>query len=114
MAKQRNLHTNDMLWMWLVGLADQYIHRKIDAHAYETSIKDCQEEVKQLNDAPYPTSSKVSENVTLTTSNQDIWNIHIETKDLRLMLYRHWNLFDSMNHCINIAFKLKIWDDPSQ
>jgi cell division control protein 45 len=35
MASDMNKSTNLMLWMWIVGLTDQYVHMKIDKNTYE-------------------------------------------------------------------------------
>ena len=101
MARQMNREDNTMLWMWLVGVADQLIHNRSDRSQYERTIGECQTEVIKLNQDAF-------------SETQEIEGICIDQKDLRLMLLKHWTLYDSMYYCNYIASKIGIWKEPGK
>ena len=101
MARQMNREDNTMLWMWLVGVADQLIHNRSDRSQYERTIGECQTEVIKLNQDSFSEA-------------QEADGIFIDQKDLRLMLLKHWTLYDSMYYCNYIASKIGIWKEPGK
>jgi cell division control protein 45 len=45
------------------------------------------------------------------TQNKEIGTIMFET-ELRLMLLRHWNLFESLSNSTYVVSKMKLWREP--
>ena len=51
--------------------------------------------------------------VSIQSRNKEIGTITME-QDLKLMLLRHWSLFDSMSNSNYIVAKMNIWKEPGQ
>lgn len=51
--------------------------------------------------------------VTRQTENQEIGTIMIE-QELRLMLLRHWTLYESCKNSNYVVSKLELWKEPGQ
>ena len=111
-----NRASNDMLWLWIVGLTDQLLHKKIDRSEYEDRINACINDVvsNPLNIYRNPTSALDNENFEIESDQSTINSIKIEHKDLRIMLYRHWSLYESLYYSNYIAAKLGIWKEPGK
>lgn len=102
-------------------MTDQYLHRKIDRSDYEQRINECLTEVIRLNEHPYQQraldeteealqegENSVIEPKDLDSEKKAPGNIQIDHKDLKLMLYRHWSLYDSLYYSDYVACKLGI------
>ena len=55
-----------------------------------------------------PTNVVDNENLEIESEQNSVESIHIEHKDLRIMLYRHWSLYESLYYSNYIASKLGI------
>lgn len=99
LAKQMNRENNEMLWMALVGITEQLVHLKVDKFQFEQRCKEAQADILRLNpqldaeEAAFPELSRVS----------------IELKELRVMLLRHWTLYDSLYYSNIVAARLGTW-----
>lgn len=114
LAKQMNRQQLDMLWLWIVGLTDQFIHSKIDKVSYEQRLRDCNNELARLN-ATTARSNLIEDEVPeLTSESREVGSIFTDNSDFKLMLYRHWTLYDSLYHCNSLATKLAIWREPGR
>lgn len=51
MAQKLNKDNNDLLWLWIVGLTEQYIHSKISKVHYDECVEEIQGEVARLTNA---------------------------------------------------------------
>jgi len=99
LAKQMNRENNEMLWMALVGITEQLVHLKVDKFQFEQRCKEAQADILRLNpqldaeEAAFPELGRVS----------------IELKELRVMLLRHWTLYDSLYYSNIVAARLGTW-----
>lgn len=89
--------SNDLLWWGIIGVTDQYIHYKTPREKYIEDVMALQSHVSRLNHK----------------DDEDIISINclkiMYDDELQLTLYRHWSLFESLCHSINMACKFKIW-----
>ena len=107
-----------MLWWWIVGLADLMVHCKSGEFEHNEEIEKCNDEVFNLH--PSKQNQQYAEaaldgqdykerdlfsSVQQETQNQEIGTIMIED-ELRLMLLRHWTLFDSVQNSNYLVSKL--------
>lgn len=97
LAWRMSKDSNDLLWLAIVGVTDQYVHYKTPREKYIEDVMALQSHVSRLNHK----------------DNEDIISISclkIQYDDeLQLSLYRHWSLFESLCHSINMACKFKVW-----
>eukprot|EP00026_Physarum_polycephalum_P005984 Phypoly_transcript_06023.p1 GENE.Phypoly_transcript_06023~~Phypoly_transcript_06023.p1 ORF type:complete len:551 (+),score=62.68 Phypoly_transcript_06023:96-1748(+) len=90
---------DDLLWYAIVGMSDQVVHERISPEQYMTEVARYQTLVKNMfleDDEAAIQSHTSSDSIT-------------PVDDYRFMLYRHWNLYDSMYYSRYIATKLGIW-----
>ena len=116
LACKMNRSSNDMLWLWIVGLTDQLLHKKIDRAEYEERMNYCINDVVSNPQNIYrnPVSVVDNENLEIESEQNVLHSIRIEHKDLRIMLYRHWSLYESLYYSNYIAAKLGIWKEPGK
>ncbi|XP_038618917.1 cell division control protein 45 homolog isoform X1 [Tachyglossus aculeatus] len=90
---------NDMLWWAIVGLTDQWIQDKITQMKYVTDIGALQRHVSRHNHRNEDEENSLS---------IDCMRIAFEY-DLRLALYQHWSLYESLWNSGYTAASLKLW-----
>ncbi|KAM7331391.1 cell division control protein 45 homolog isoform X1 [Alexandromys fortis] len=95
---------NDMLWWAIVGLTDQWVHDKITQMKYVTDIGILQRHVSRHNHR-----NEAEEN----TLSVDCTRISFEY-DLRLVLYQHWSLHESLYNTSYTAARFKLWSVHGQ
>lgn len=101
LALQIGINRKDLLWYSILGLTDQYIHQRISQGRYRGDLKFFLEKARN-----FETTSTASSSAT------DEFNSHsisVSPLEYVFMLYRHWNLYDSMYHTRSIAVKLGVW-----
>lgn len=135
LAQQLNRESNDMLWLWILGMTDLVIHARSNHYSFDSDIIDCSNEVQRLNPHIYnkhdnegphfdPTSEQPETQaqnqqvdlfklVNLQSRNKETGTILME-QELKLMLLRHWSLFDSLNNSNYLVSKLELWKEPGQ
>ncbi|KAN0025707.1 hypothetical protein ACTFIU_010301 [Dictyostelium citrinum] len=117
---------DDLLWYAVLGLTDQFIHEKITLDSYEQQYK----HFKQLILNNYPIdededggggdyrsdndAEEYDENGDLKRDQSSSSTLShgdkiIPSDDFRFMLYRHWNLYESLYNSRYIACKLRVW-----
>ncbi|KAM5190381.1 cell division control protein 45 homolog isoform 2-T2 [Callospermophilus lateralis] len=94
---------NDMLWA-IVGLTDQWVQDKITQMKYVTDVGILQRHVSRHNHR-----NEDEEN----TLSVDCTRISFEY-DLRLVLYQHWSLHDSLCNTSYTAARFKLWSVHGQ
>jgi len=77
---------NDLLWLGIVGLTEQYIFSKIDREKYFDDCTSIRNHVLRHNVADEDNVQSI-----------DCMKIAFE-KELRLTLYRHWSVFESFHN----------------
>lgn len=93
MSKDSNL----LLWWTVVGLTDQLIHERIDSDKYVTDAHDLHQHVLRLN-------QDSEENGTSINCMKITFDL-----ELRLALYRHWSIYDSLYHSNYTACRFRVW-----
>ncbi|CAH1963521.1 unnamed protein product [Acanthoscelides obtectus] len=96
LAWQLNKEDKDLLWLAIVALTEQMLFGKIENTQYTLEIGPLQAHANRLqnmtNDTDVLTSLKIA-----------------FEKDLRLALYRHWSVEDSLKYSMFTAVKMKLW-----
>ncbi|XP_058492237.1 cell division control protein 45 homolog [Solea solea] len=91
--------TKDMLWWAIIGLTDQWVHDKITHMKYITDIATMQRHVSRHNHRNEDEENSLS---------IDCMRISFEY-DLRLSLYQHWTLYDSICNSCYTSCNFKLW-----
>lgn len=115
----------------IIGLTHQYIHQHIDNSTYNSQSELLKGEVLRLNisvpeksDSLPPTDFLDEEdpgafrpNYKPASSSKvqgaDDFSI-VSDQDFRLMLLRHWSLYESMYHSSYVAARLGIWKEKGR
>ncbi|CAM9144349.1 unnamed protein product [Choristocarpus tenellus] len=107
MATQVNKDNNDLLWLAIVGLTDQYIHQRVDQDIYVTLVTQLQQHVvaKNSKDNLETTSVDGKTMVPIAVNGRITFDM-----ELRFMLHRHWSLYESMYFSNFVASKLNVWN----
>lgn len=96
--------SNDMLWWAIVGLTDQWVQDKITQMKYVTDVGILQRHVSRHNHRNEDEENSLS---------IDCMRISFEY-DLRLALYQHWSLFESICNSCYTSASLKLWSVQGQ
>ncbi|XP_078524076.1 cell division control protein 45 homolog isoform X1 [Lissotriton helveticus] len=96
--------SNDMLWWAIVGLTDQWVQDKITQMKYVTDVGILQRHVSRHNHRNEDEENSIS---------IDCMRISFEY-DLRLALYQHWSLFESICNSCYTSASLKLWSVQGQ
>ncbi|KAK2169147.1 hypothetical protein LSH36_12g20040 [Paralvinella palmiformis] len=99
MAWKMSKDTNDLLWLAIIGVTEQYINQHVERDKYMESIAELQPHVSRLNHRPDDEESSIS---------IDCLKVMFDN-ELRLTMYRHWSLFESLCHSEYTTCKFKIW-----
>uniref|UniRef100_A0A7N8WWA1 CDC45 cell division cycle 45 homolog (S. cerevisiae) n=1 Tax=Mastacembelus armatus TaxID=205130 RepID=A0A7N8WWA1_9TELE len=91
--------TKDMLWWAIIGLTDQWVHDKITNMKYVTDIATMQRHVSRHNHRNEDEENSLS---------IDCMRISFEY-DLRLTLYQHWSLYESICNSSYTSCNFKLW-----
>ncbi|XP_029475406.1 cell division control protein 45 homolog isoform X3 [Rhinatrema bivittatum] len=96
--------SNDMLWWAIVGLTDQWVHDKITQMKYVTDVGTLQRHVSRHNHRNEDEENSLS---------IDCMRIVFEY-DLRLALYQHWSLYESICNSCYTSASFKLWSVQGQ
>ncbi|XP_054467079.1 cell division control protein 45 homolog [Anoplopoma fimbria] len=91
--------TKDMLWWAVIGLTEQWVHDKITHMKYVTDIATMQRHVSRHNHRNEDEENSLS---------IDCMRISFEY-DLRLTLYQHWSLYESICNSCYTSCNFKLW-----
>ncbi|XP_032435646.1 cell division control protein 45 homolog isoform X1 [Xiphophorus hellerii] len=91
--------TKDMLWWAIIGLTDQWVHDKIPHMKYVSDIATVQRHVSRHNHRNEDEENSLS---------IDCMRISFEY-DLRLALYHHWSLYESICNSYYTVCSFKLW-----
>ncbi|KAH9180579.1 CDC45-like protein [Lactarius sanguifluus] len=99
---------NDLLWLAILGLTNQYIRCRISRPEYDKYHSIYHDEVSRLNPPPpagdtYGLAALSADDMSLRT-----------TDELRFELFRHWTLYDAMFHSSYVAGKMGIWKEQGR
>ncbi|XP_018093132.1 cell division cycle 45 S homeolog isoform X1 [Xenopus laevis] len=96
--------SNDMLWWAIVGLTDQWVQDRITRMKYVTDVGTLQRHVSRHNHRNEDEENSLS---------IDCMRIAFEY-DLRLSLYQHWSLYESICNSCYTSASLKLWSLQGQ
>lgn len=101
LALQIGVNRKDFLWYSILGLTDQYVHQRIGGARYKGDYRFFLEKVRNFEASSSATAS--------SSDDYNSHNIAVSQQEFVFMLYRHWNLYESMYHTRSIAVKLGVW-----
>ena len=104
LAWKMSRDNNDLLWWAIVGHTEQLLLLKSEIDKYIMGSDKLRDHVSRLN----LQVSNSSENPDTTTKAVGSMRLSYQ-KELNLNLYRHWSLYESLQHSIYTASKFKIW-----
>ncbi|KAM8960724.1 cell division control protein 45 homolog [Pelodytes ibericus] len=96
--------SNDMLWWAIVGLTDQWAQDRITQMKYVTDVGTLQRHVSRHNHRNEDEENSLS---------IDCMRIAFEY-DLRLSLYQHWSMYESICNSCYTSASLKLWSVQGQ
>ncbi|XP_063820838.1 cell division control protein 45 homolog isoform X2 [Pseudophryne corroboree] len=96
--------SNDMLWWAVIGLTDQWVQDRITQMKYVTDVGTLQRHVSRHNHRNEDEENSLS---------IDCMRIAFEY-DVRLSLYQHWSLFESICNSCYTTSSLKLWSVQGQ
>lgn len=95
----------------ILGLTYQFTASLIDRERYDTYAAILSNEVSRLNiDIPQRNQLGQTNGYSTQIHHPDDRSIR-PSDEMRFMLFRHWNLYDSMFHSGYVAGKMKLWRD---
>ncbi|CAG2187763.1 CDC45 [Mytilus edulis] len=96
LAWKMSKDTNDLVWLAVVGVTDQYIHFKTPRDKYIDDAMALESHVARHNHRGDDEDNIISINCLKIVFDEE----------LQLTLYRHWSLFDSICHSVNLASEM--------
>lgn len=100
LSTQTGHANNTLLWYAIIGLTDQFVHQRIDYSRYNGDVQFFKAEVLSRN-----VQDDEDVEFSMLFDQQRI----IYSKEYIFMLYRHWNLYDSMYHTNHITIRFEMW-----
>ncbi|XP_002736001.2 cell division control protein 45 homolog [Saccoglossus kowalevskii] len=91
--------TSELLWLAIVGLSSQIVIGKIERDKYVSDVDELNRHVSRHNHPLNDQDMAVSVDCLRIAFN----------RELRLSLYRHWSIFDSLFHSVYTACSFKVW-----
>lgn len=108
-----------MLWLWALGLCDQFIRNHLSSSIYDQKANQIYNEVKRLNRNSHNNShlkigpGQPGDSVLhLKTSREEIGSLTVKTS-YNLYLLQNWNLFDCLQYSEAVIPKLNVWQRGS-
>ncbi|KAG8597294.1 hypothetical protein GDO81_002240 [Engystomops pustulosus] len=96
--------SNDMLWWAILGLTDQWVQDRVTQMKYVTDVGTLQRHVSRHNHRNEDEENSLS---------IDCMRIAFEY-DVRLSLYQHWSLYESICNSCYTSSSLKLWSVQGQ
>ncbi|CAM9657817.1 unnamed protein product [Phaeothamnion confervicola] len=106
MASSLGMNTNDMLWMAIVGQTDLLVHGRVDDAAYNFFVQHYNNAVLTLN-ADTPPRARADDGSGFVPA-AEAGRI-VFSHEYRLMMHRHWSLYESMFYSNYVASRLGVW-----
>ncbi|XP_031550751.1 cell division control protein 45 homolog [Actinia tenebrosa] len=97
LAWKMSKDSNDLLWWSAIGLTDQFVNERIDSDKYVSDAESLHEHVMRHNHGTDENGVSIN-----------CMKIAFDT-EMRLALYRHWSLFDSICHSNYTACRFRVW-----
>jgi len=104
MAYRMSKDTNELLWLAIIAIADQYHNCVITKEKYSSYMVALTAEQKRIINQMEKTNHKMSVNVLKIK----------DTFDLDLALYRQWSIIESLYHSPTTFIAFKLWSEKGQ
>lgn len=117
LVQNLNKASNELLWLAIIGLTDQFVHERIEYERYVSEAQALQAEVGALNqDRGDDTREVVMEDGCSTNIKQHIsTRLRIDSvQELRLSLMRHWTVYEALQHSPYIASRLGLYQQSGR
>ena len=99
------------LWLAIVAATDQYVHARLSHDAYVATVLEFTQRVADTPGADGPETVLLEDGVVMRAFE----NRRISYKqEYRLMLLRHWTLYDALLHSPFVATRLQTWKEPGR
>ena len=105
LCRQLNKENNNLMWLWVLGLTDQFLSYRINKNLYEKRSLEIQKEVIRLN------INKKSNSLFNKRKNFNMISLE---KEINLILLKYWNLYDSLMFSNYTIPKLKSWHEQGK
>ncbi|BGP33504.1 DNA replication initiation factor cdc45 [Rhodotorula toruloides] len=97
----------DAVWLAILGLTCQFTNALIDLSTYELLQPLFSTEVARLSSSLAALQTHTISSTHSSSSERD--RSIRPSEELRVCLFRHWNLYDSMFHSAYLGGKMKLW-----
>lgn len=116
MALKLGRERSEALWMAIVSLAYQFGHGLVSLRHYATEIKDLYKPEVLKFGSGLLGAAAADENSQPDSQNGETRSsgIYYAEDEFQFTLYRHWNLFDAMQHSEYVCTKLGLWKDKGR
>lgn len=103
--------SNQLLWLAVIGVCDQWVNHKIDSRQYDSSCDFLTNHVSRLGHLRSERNGGALSEIPIDSDNiSRNQSLSIQCiEDLQLSLYRHWSLFESLRHTSSVCAKFKVW-----
>ncbi|KAJ4825777.1 hypothetical protein Tsubulata_029396, partial [Turnera subulata] len=102
---------NEVLWLACVSLTDQFVHQRLTDERYQDGVMELEQHINSSRNLEAVTTVTLKDGTKIRAPE----STRIACQDEpRLMLFREWNLFESMLCSSYIAPKLKTWTDKGK
>jgi len=105
LAKQLGKDGHDLLWLAILGVTDQFVNERCDFESYTLLVQQYQQEIMAKASEAGETIASDGQTVIPAAGDGTITS-EIE---YRLMMHRHWSLYESMYHSSYVASRLGTW-----
>lgn len=117
--------SNQLLWYAIIGVFDQFVNEKIDedrflhytstlqshvsrlSHLRDERATGVLAELNQASTVAGDSTTGEGANGPTQLKNQALFLTYME--DLRLVLYRHWSVYESMRHTVSVCTRFRVW-----
>ena len=116
LANQLGRGSNDLLWYAIVGVTDHYEQGRLDQDIYSGLHMSLRDWVNNLN-ADGVTGSKTTAAVDDEDTRvrvPDEGRIHVMEEEYRIMLYRHWSVYEALYHGQYVSTQLLTWTEKGR
>lgn len=105
-----NKNSNNHLWLGIIGVTDHFIFEKISLEDYSNLLESLRKEVLSKN-SEKGSKMEVDDGLEIKVCSDERI---VLCKDYKFPLYRHWNIYDSMNHSPYVASRLQLWQEKGR
>lgn len=110
LAQQMDKSNQELLWLAIVSLTEQYLHERIPHNKYVTQVSDYVDEVSRLTSSESAAQPVQEQEPSVVRESHSI----SFDEEYKFPLYRHWSLWEAVHHSRYIATKIEPWTTPGE